>query len=249
MSLPTASHSVRSRRAAHRAHRLRRRRRRRRIDPIPPLQRNDPVRDWTFSRYSRSASTGSPAASSPHGRERHPGRRPDGKARRLRGDRGEAQFGYCERFQRDSRLVRPAYGPARSGSVSSAPRQAHSNHAKELVMNVTAFAKWTGTLLLLLTLTACGGSGDGDAGGGSGGGSGGGAPPVSAVIGPAGGTVIGPNGASVVIPAGAAATDTTITIETDFRVGHPSLPTGVVWRSERCSHSRRMASSSRSRSR
>lgn len=27
-------------------------------DPIPPLQRNDPVRDWTFSRYSRSASTG-----------------------------------------------------------------------------------------------------------------------------------------------------------------------------------------------
>ena len=36
-------------------------------------------------------------------------------------------------------------------------------------MNVTAFAKWTGTVLLLLTLGACGGSDD-DAGGGSGGG-------------------------------------------------------------------------------
>ena len=91
-------------------------------------------------------------------------------------------------------------------------------------MNVTAFAKWTGTLLLLLTLGACGGSGDGDAGGGSGGG---GAPPVSAVIGPAGGTVIGPNGASVVIPAGALDTDTTITIE-QTSVGSPTLPTGVV---------------------
>ena len=31
-------------------------------------------------------------------------------------------------------------------------------------MNVTAFAKWTGTLLLLLTLGACGGSDDGGGG-------------------------------------------------------------------------------------
>ena len=87
-------------------------------------------------------------------------------------------------------------------------------------MNVTAFAKWTGTVLLLLTLGACGGSDDGDAGGGSGGG---GAPPVSAVIGPAGGTVIGPNGASVVIPAGALATDTAIGIE-QTSAGSPALP-------------------------
>jgi uncharacterized delta-60 repeat protein len=95
-------------------------------------------------------------------------------------------------------------------------------------MNVTAFAKWTGTLLLLLTLGACGGSGDGDGNGGGGGGSGGGGtPPVSAVIGPAGGTVIGPNGASVVVPPGALATDTTITIE-QTSVGSPTLPTGVV---------------------
>ena len=27
-------------------------------DPVPPLQRNDPVRDWTFSLYSSSATTG-----------------------------------------------------------------------------------------------------------------------------------------------------------------------------------------------
>ena len=91
-------------------------------------------------------------------------------------------------------------------------------------MNVTAFAKWTGTLLLLLTLGACGGSDDGDGGGGSGGG---GAPPVSAVIGSAGGTVIGPSGASVVIPPGALATNTTITI-TQTSAGAPPLPGGFT---------------------
>ena len=96
-------------------------------------------------------------------------------------------------------------------------------------MNVTAFAKWTGTLLLLLTLGACGGSEDEDGGGVSGGGvsGGGGAPPVSAVIGPAGGTVIGPNGASVVIPAGALVTSTTITI-TQTSAGAPPLPGGFA---------------------
>ena len=95
-------------------------------------------------------------------------------------------------------------------------------------MNVTAFAKWTGTLLLLLTLGACGGSGDGDGGGGGGGGSvGGGAPPGSAVIGPAGGTVIGPNGASVVIPPGALVTNTTITI-TQTSAGSPAMPAGFI---------------------
>ncbi len=91
-------------------------------------------------------------------------------------------------------------------------------------MNVTAFAKWTGTLLLLLTLGACGGSGDGDGGGGGGGG---GAPPGSAVIGPAGGTVIGPNGASVVIPPGALAANTTISIA-QTSAGLPTLPAGIV---------------------
>jgi uncharacterized delta-60 repeat protein len=91
-------------------------------------------------------------------------------------------------------------------------------------MNVTAFAKWTGTLLLLLTLGACGGSDDGDGGGVSGGG---GAPPVSAVIGPAGGTVTGPSGASVVIPPGALATSTTITI-TQTSAGAPPLPGGFA---------------------
>ena len=66
------------------------------------------------------------------------------------------------------------------------PRAARVHQpTKELVMNLTPFAKWTGTLLLLLTLNACGGSDDG--GGGT-------APqPVGTMIGAAGGTVIGPN--------------------------------------------------------
>ena len=85
-------------------------------------------------------------------------------------------------------------------------------------MNVTAFAKWTGTVLLLFTLSACGGSDDG---------AGGTAPqPVGTVIGAAGGTVIGPNGATVVIPPGALTTNTPIAI-TQTSAGAPALSAGL----------------------
>ena len=85
-------------------------------------------------------------------------------------------------------------------------------------MNLTPFAKWTGTLLLLLTLNACGGSDDG--GGGT-------APqPVGTMIGAAGGTVIGPNGATVVIPPGALITNTPIAI-TQTSAGAPALSAGL----------------------
>jgi uncharacterized delta-60 repeat protein len=89
---------------------------------------------------------------------------------------------------------------------------------KELVMNVTAFAKWTGTVLLLLTLGACGGSDDGGAGTGP--------QPAGTVIGAAGGTVVGPNGATVVIPPGALSANTTITI-TQTSAGAPALSAGL----------------------
>ena len=82
-------------------------------------------------------------------------------------------------------------------------------------MNVTAFAKWTGTLLFSLALGACGGSDDGGTGTQS----------TGTIIGAAGGTLIAPNGASVVIPPGALATNTTITI-TQTSAGSPPLPGG-----------------------
>ncbi len=86
-------------------------------------------------------------------------------------------------------------------------------------MNVTAFAKWTGTVLLLITLCACGGSDDD--GGGT-------APqPVGTVIGVAGGTVIGPNGAKVVIPPGALTGSTTINIA-QIQGSSVVLPTDVT---------------------
>ena len=84
----------------------------------------------------------------------------------------------------------------------------------KLVMNVTAFAKWTGTVLLLFTLGACGGSDDGGGGPGP--------QPAGTVIGTAGGTVIGLNGARA-NSAGALALDTTIAIEATT-AGSPALP-------------------------
>ena len=86
-------------------------------------------------------------------------------------------------------------------------------------MNVTAFAKWTGTVLLLLTLGACGGSDDGDGGTG--------AQPSGTVVGAAGGTVVGPNGTKVVIPPGALATNTTIAIA-QSSTGTPPFPGGIT---------------------
>jgi uncharacterized delta-60 repeat protein len=88
-------------------------------------------------------------------------------------------------------------------------------------MNVTAFAKWTGTLLLVLTLGACGGGGDDHGGTGT--------QPAGTVVGAAGGTVLGPNGVTIVIPPGALATDITIRIE-ESSVGAPQLPVGFTVR-------------------
>jgi hypothetical protein len=72
----------------------------------------------------------------------------------------QQQKGYYVRILCESRFIRPAHGPARSRAASFAPRRAHPTLTKELVINVTAFAKWTGILLLLLTLGTCGGDGD-----------------------------------------------------------------------------------------
>ena len=105
-------------------------------------------------------------------------------------------------------------------------------------MNVTAFAKWTGTLLLLLTLGACGGSDD-EAGGT-------GTQPAGTVVGAAGGTVTGPNGAKVVIPPGALAGNTTINIAQIRAAASCCRP--VSPRSVRCSPLPRMARPSRCRS-
>ena len=86
-------------------------------------------------------------------------------------------------------------------------------------MNVTAFAKWTGTLLLLLTLGACGGGGDDHGGAGT--------PSAGTVVGAAGGTVTGPNGAKVVIPPGALTGNATINIA-QIQGSSVVLPTGVT---------------------
>ena len=86
-------------------------------------------------------------------------------------------------------------------------------------MNVTAFAKWIGTLLLLLMLSACGGGGDDPGGTGT--------QSTGTVIGAAGGTVVGPNGATVVIPPGALTGNTTINIA-QIQGSNVVLPTGVT---------------------
>ena len=51
--------------------------------------------------------------------------------------------------------------------------------------------------------------------------------PMTASIGPSGGTVVGPNGAQVVVPAGALEVDTLIGIEQTSEQA-PDLPTGFV---------------------
>ncbi|BDP43802.1 hypothetical protein DAETH_37710 (plasmid) [Deinococcus aetherius] len=70
-----------------------------------------------------------------------------------------------------------------------------------------------GSAGLLLTLTACAGNGGG--------------PPVSEMIGPAGGAVADPSGARVVIPPGALTQATAIAIE-QTSAGAPALPGGLT---------------------
>jgi uncharacterized delta-60 repeat protein len=81
--------------------------------------------------------------------------------------------------------------------------------------------RWAGVALACIALVACGGGGSGD------GDTPASPPPVTALIGAAGGTVTGPNDATVVIPAGALATDIDITVA-QTNAGAPALPTGVT---------------------